>query len=263
MKYSTIGVFTAIVAVAALLLGFRVGTGARTPMQAADAGAGNKVAVEKIVHDYLLANPEVLAEVQTALQAKEEDARKAQESTVIAANAKEILHSPDDAVLGNPNGDVTIVEFYDYNCPYCKHALSDMDSLLAGDPKLRFVLKEFPILGEDSVHAHIVAEAFRQLMPAKYEEFHHRLLGSKSRANEQSAIALAVSMGADETALRQAMKSPKIMQIFKDNYTLASKLNITGTPSYVVGDELVFGAIGLDTLVQKVANMRKCHHATC
>jgi protein-disulfide isomerase len=263
MKYSTIGALTAIVAVIALGLGFRAGTDARLPTEAAGTLASGKASVEKIVHDYLIANPEVLAEAQTALEAKQQQARKAQESKVIAANEQQILHSPDDAVFGNPKGDVTIVEFYDYNCPYCKHALTDMDSLLAGDPNLRFVLKEFPILGQDSVHAHIVAEAFRQLMPAKYEEFHHRLLGSKSRANEQSAIALAVSMGADETALRQAMKSPKIMQIFKDNYALANKLNITGTPSYVVGDELVFGAIGLDTLVQKVANMRKCHHASC
>lgn len=263
MKYLATGAFAAIVAAAALGIGFRVGTEARlTGQTVATATAGN-AAVEKIVHDYLVANPEVLAEAQIALEAKQAQARKAAEGKIIAANSNEIFHSPNDAVFGNPNGDVTVVEFYDYNCPYCKHAMQDMDALLAGDQKLRFVLKEFPILGDDFVHAHIVAEAFRELMPDKYLDFHRRLLGSQSRADEQDAIDTAVSLGADETKLREAMKSPEIRKIFQANYLLANKLNITGTPSYVVGDELVFGAMGLDTLVQKIANLRDCKHATC
>ena len=248
MKYVSIAVVASVISVAALAFGFDAGTTARLPHAANGAAlaATDRPAVEKIVRDYLVANPEVLAEAQMALETKRAQAQKAEERQVIASNAKEILHSPNDAVFGDPSGDVTVVEFYDYNCPYCKHALADMDALLSADPKVRFVLKEFPILGADSLRAHVVAEAFRQLMPQKYLEFHHQLLGSKSRVDEQNAIAVAVSLGADETALREAMKSPKITEIFKANYALADRLNITGTPSYVVGDEMVFGASGLD-----------------
>jgi len=263
MKYAPIGAVAAIIALAALLLGYQSGSGSRTTAEAAAGASVDRAQVENIVHDYLIKNPEVLLEAQTALETRQAEAQKTATTKTIAANSTEIFHSPHDAVLGNPKGDVTIVEFYDYNCPYCKHALPDMNALISADPNLRFVLKEFPILGEDSLKAHVVAEAFHELMPEKYAEFHQQLLGQKSRADEASAIAVAVSLGADEAALREKMKSPAIGEIFKANYRLAGDLNITGTPSYVVGDEVVPGALGLDSLAQKVANMRNCRHATC
>lgn len=263
MKNASIGIAAAVIALAALFLGFQAGSGSRAIAETSAGAPIDRAAVENIIHDYLVKNPEVLLEAQTALEAKQAEAQKSAATKTIAANKDQIFHSPDDAVLGNPKGDVTIVEFYDYNCPYCKHALPDMNALISGDPNLRFVLKEFPILGEDSLKAHVVAEAFRELMPEKYAEFHQELLGQKSRADEASAIALAVQLGADEPALREKMKSPEIGQIFKANYQLAGDLNITGTPSYVVGDEVVPGALGLDSLAQKVANMRSCRHATC
>lgn len=224
----------------------------------------DKAAVEEIVRNYLLENPEILLEVQTALEQKQKEAQRVA-SLEIIKNAKDVIYnSPADAVVGNPKGKTTIVEFYDYNCGYCKRAMADMQELIAGDPELRFVLKEFPILGPDSQKAHVVAQAFHMLMPEKYNEFHNRLLGGETRATEETAILVATSLGADEAKLREKMKDPKITEAFQQSYDLANKLSITGTPSYVIGDEVVFGALGKDVLQQKITNARlMCQTAAC
>ncbi len=139
-----------------------------------------------------------------------------------------------------------------------------MLALTESDPDLRFVLKEFPILGPDSQKAHVVSQAFLKLMPEKYGEFHNELLGSKSRATEAAAIKIAVSLGADEAKLREEMKNPAISDTFARTYDLANKLAITGTPSYVVGDEVVFGALGKDVLTEKIAAAKAaCASAAC
>jgi protein-disulfide isomerase len=139
-----------------------------------------------------------------------------------------------------------------------------MQALTAADPELRFVLKEFPILGPDSQKAHVVSMAFRTLAPEKYGEFHNALLGGAGRAGEDSAIKLAVSLGVDEAKLREEMKNPDIAAAFSKTYELADRLAITGTPSYVVGNEVVFGALGKDVLSEKIDAARSClEAATC
>ncbi len=236
-----------------------------TSANAADAVAAqgvDRAAIEQIIHDYLLKNPEILAEAQAALQVKQEAEAKLGLTRFIANSAAQIFESPNDAIIGNPNGDVTVVEFFDYNCGYCRRAITDMNELVKSDVNVRFVLKELPILGQDSVKAHFIAQAFRKMMPEKYGDYHRALLGS-GHADEDSAVALAVSMGADETKLREVSKDPSISKIFEENNTLAGGLNITGTPSYVIKDYVVPGAMGLDTLIEKVANVRKCNSATC
>lgn len=220
--------------------------------------------VEEIVRDYLLKNPELLIEVQTALEDKQKEAQR-QASLATIKSAKEVIfNAATDGIMGNPNGKTTIVEFYDYNCGFCKRALPDMQALTAADPDLRFVLKELPILGPDSQKAHVVAQAFKHLMPEKYPEFHLRLLGGEARATEETAILVATSLGADEGKLREEMKNPVIQQAFDATYELANKLAITGTPSYVVGDEVVFGALGQQVLQEKIAAARAaCQTAAC
>jgi len=121
--------------------------------------------IEAIIHDYLLANPEVLIEVQEALGAKQVAAQRAQQQDAIAGQSEQIFQSPADPVLGNPDGSVTVVEFFDYNCGFCKRAVSDMVSMMESDSELKFVLKEFPILGPESEAAHRVALAFHDLHP--------------------------------------------------------------------------------------------------
>lgn len=215
------------------------------------------------IREYLLANPEILQEMQTALQTKQEAEASEKAKAAIIANKDALTADPQDIVLGNPDGDVTIVEFFDYNCGYCKHALEDMNAIIEGDDKVRFVLKEFPILGPDSLAAHRVAMSFRKLMPEKYGEFHRTLLGSDGRATEQSAINLALKLGADEEKLRAGMDTPEVTESIKQAYSLADQLGINGTPSYIVGDEAVFGALGADVLEEKVANLRACNSTVC
>jgi protein-disulfide isomerase len=218
--------------------------------------------IESIVRAYLLKNPEIIVEVQTALETKRDQESKVAQADFLTKSGDTLFASANDAIIGNPKGDVTVVEFFDYNCGYCRRALGDMDALVAADPNVRFVLKELPILGPDSVKAHIVAQSFRKLMPEKYGEFHRNLLNS-GHADEASAITVATLLGADEAKLRAGMGSPEIGVMFDQNNQMAQSLNITGTPSYVIKDSVVPGALGLEVLMEKVANVRKCQSATC
>ena len=215
------------------------------------------------IREYLMQNPEVLLEVQDALQAKQQGQRTEQSQKGIADNSKAIFSSPTDITLGNPKGDVTVVEFFDYNCGYCKHAMADMDGILASDKNVRFILKEFPILGPDSIAAHRVANAVRLLSPQKYPEFHRKLLGGQDHASEDTAMAVATSLGLSEAAIRKSMKDHPNDDLVKQSYQLANAIGITGTPTYVVGNEAVFGAVGLDEIEEKVSNVRACGKATC
>ncbi len=249
------------VAFAMLAFGYTAGNvapaRAQEMPQTAQPGAPlDKTAIEQIVHDYLLANPEILEEMQASLDGKRKEEQRVAQIEIIQSNKEEIFNASYDGVVGNPSGKITIVEFYDYNCGFCKRALEDMQALTQENPDLRFVLKEFPILGPDSQKAHVVASAFQRLMPDKFEDFHNQLLGSQSRAGEASAMKIALSLGADEAKLREEMKNEEITENFGKTYDLANKLQITGTPSYVVGDEVVFGALGKEVLNEKIAAAR-------
>jgi protein-disulfide isomerase len=244
------------------LAALALGIGVLSAAPAAAEGT-NKAEVEKIIKEYLLANPEILVEVQDALTAKREKEEKIAREKTLSESGADIFAAPADAIIGNPKGDVTVVEFFDYNCGYCKRALGDMDTMVNADPNLRFVLKEYPILGEDSLKAHVVAQSFRMMMPEKYADFHRALLSGEARADEARAIELALSLGADEAALRKGMEAPEIAALFDANHQLATKLNITGTPSYVIKDDVVFGAMGAAVLSGKVANVRKCQKTVC
>ncbi len=263
------GVFAALLGVASIGGGYLAGqAGMRAAMTEAEPtvvaapSQTNAAEIEQIVRNYLLKNPEIMSEVQTALETKREADAKSTQTAFLATAGADLFANANDAVIGNPNGDVTVVEFFDYNCGYCRRALSDMDALVKADPNVRFVLKELPILGPDSVKAHIVAQAFRKLMPEKYGDFHRALL-SIGHADEASAIATATSLGANEADIKLAMGSPEIGQLFDQNNQMAQGLNITGTPSYVIKDTVVPGALGYEVLSQNVANVRKCQSATC
>ena len=251
-----IGIVGAIVAAAMLALGYSAGMG-RLSAPSMASGAVDRVAVERIMRDYLVNNPEILVEVQAALEIRETEAKKFAQVDTIQSAKDLIFNASYDGIFGNPDGKVTVVEFFDYNCGYCKRALGDMDKLAADHKDVRFVMKEFPILGPDSQKASVVSMALRTLAPEKYGEFHRQLLGSQGRATEAGALRIATALGVDEARLREEMKNPAILAAFRETYELATKLAITGTPSYVIGQEVVFGALGHEVLTEKIETARK------
>jgi protein-disulfide isomerase len=215
--------------------------------------------IEVIIKDYLLKHPEVLQEAMAALDKKQQEAEAEKARTTIKENNATLFNSPHQVVLGNPQGDVTMVEFFDYNCGYCKRALPDMLTLLKTDPNIKFVLKEFPVLGEGSVDAAHVAVAVRMQDPSgkKYIEFHQKLLGSRGPADKARALAVAKEVGFDMARIEKDMASGEVKATIDENMKLADALGVNGTPSYVVGSELVVGAVGLDLLKEKIAATRK------
>ena len=214
-----------------------------------------KAAVETIIHDYFLAHPEFMIEVLQEAEAKLK-AEKAQDAKqVIAARRDELLHDATSPVGGNPAGDVTIVEFFDYRCPYCKQVEPSLEALVKEDPKLRIVYKEFPVLGEASVYASHLALAARK--QGKYAPFHDAMMATKGEINQEVILRVAKSVGVDVDKAKAEMNAPDIDALIKRNYALAEALNIEGTPAFIVGDTLVPGATDIDRLRQLVADARK------
>ena len=218
--------------------------------------------IERIVHNYLIAHPEVLQEAMAELEKRQTAAETEKHKAAVKAHAKALFSSPDQVVLGNPNGNVTFVEFFDYNCGYCKRAMSDMLTLLKTDPKLKVVLKEFPVLGPGSVEAARVAVAVRMQAPKKYLEFHTKLLGGRGHADGARALAVAKEVGLDMARLEKDMKSPEVQKTLQLDFKLAEALGLNGTPSYVIGDNVVVGAIGLKGLQEKI-NTARCGKEAC
>jgi protein-disulfide isomerase len=220
--------------------------------------------IERIVKEYLLSHPELLQDVMNELEKRQTLAEAEKHRAAVQEHSAAIFSSPRQVTLGNPQGDVTVVEFFDYNCGYCKRAMSDMLDLMKNDPKLKFVLKEFPVLGEGSVQAAQVAAAARMQDKAgkKYLEFHQKLLGGRGAADKARALAVAKEVGFDMAKLEKDMASDEVKTQIDESFKLAEALGLNGTPSYVVGGEVVVGAVGLNALKEKV-NTARCGKAAC
>jgi len=216
-------------------------------------------AIEDIVKNYLVQHPEVLQDAMDTLDKRQKEADAEKARTTIKDNKASIFDSSHQVVLGNPDGKVTMVEFFDYNCAYCKRALPDMLSLLKTDPDLKFVLKEFPVLGPGSVEAAHVAVAARMQDPSgkKYIEFHQKLLGGRGPADKARALAVAKDVGFDMARIEKDMNSDEVKDTIEEDMKLADELGVSGTPSYIVGDQVVVGAVGLDELREKIKDLRK------
>ena len=220
--------------------------------------------IEKIVREYLLKNPEVLEEAMNELSKRQAAADAEKHQASIAKNAEAIFNSPRGVQLGNKDGDVTFVEFFDYNCGYCKRAMTDMLDLMKADPKLKVVLKEFPVLSQGSVEAAQVAVAVRMQDPTgkKYLDFHQKLLTGRGAADKARALAAAKEAGLDMAKLEKDLGSNEVKATLEENLKLADSLGMNGTPSYVIGKQIVIGAVGLEALREKIATAR-CGKATC
>lgn len=219
--------------------------------------AEQKSAIQAIVKEYLIANPEILYEVQTALEAKVAKEEAERTKALVASHAKDIYRAPGAPVAGNPDGDITVVEFFDYNCGYCKRGLSDVAELIESDDRVRVVFKEFPILREDSEHAARVALAAR--LQGKYWEVHRDLMATRGVVNEAVALRVAEKHGLDMDKLKADMKGPDVQGELDRVKNLAQTLSINGTPHFLVGDRAIGGAPENlhEMLAKHVAELRK------
>ena len=234
------------------------------PASAQTFSDGQRGEIETIVKNYLISHPEVLEEAMNELNKRQAAAEEEKHLASIAQNSEAIFNSPRNVTLGNKNGDVTFVEFFDYNCGYCKRAMTDMLDLMKADPKLKVVLKEFPVLSDGSVDAAKVAVAVRMQDPggAKYLDFHQRLLGGRGPADKARALAAAKEAGLDVARLEKDMASPEARATIDENFKLAESMGMNGTPSYVIGKQVVVGAIGVEGLKEKIG-IARCGKATC
>jgi protein-disulfide isomerase len=233
--------------------------GAAAPAAAQDFSPAQRGEIEKIIKEYLIKHPEVLQEVMAELEKKQQLAETEKARSAIKNHSEALFNSPRQVVLGNPQGDVTFVEFFDYNCGYCKRALNDMMELMGKDPKLKVVLKEFPVLGPGSVEAAQVAVAVRMQDKTgkKYLEFHQKLLTGRGQIDKAKALAAAKEIGLDMARMEKDLKSDEIGKTLEESMKLAEALGLNGTPSYVIGNDVVIGAVGLAQLGQKIQAARQ------
>lgn len=218
--------------------------------------------IETIIHQYLVTHPEVLQEAYVALKKREEADAAKQQKDIIASQSDLLFNSKHQVVLGNPKGDVTMVEFFDYNCGYCRRAVADTFKLIDADPKLRVVLKEYPILTQGSVEAAQVAIAIKDVAPDRYADFHRAMFETDGPADRARALAVAEKLGLPMDKIKAAMKGPDVAATLEETRNLADLLQISGTPSYVIADSVLPGAVGYDALKQQVDAVRHCGGTT-
>lgn len=211
--------------------------------------------IKALVYEAILENPQIIMEAVALLEQQQIDAQQSAAAAVLSDRRDLLEQDPNAPVLANPDGDVTIVEFFDYNCPYCRQAMPQVDAVVAQDQGVRLVYREWPILGEGSVFAAKAALAARE--QGKYEELHVAMMGMQGRANEGSVLSAARDIGLDIDKLRVDMEAPEVNDHIQASMELARALGFSGTPSFVVGDELVPGFVEADVLLEQVSAMRE------
>lgn len=218
------------------------------------AGEMSQDEFDKRVRDYILANPEIIMEALKSLDARQRDAQAAEAKQVLASRADDIFRDKQSPIGGNEQGDVTLVEFFDYNCPYCRQMAPIMERAAADDPQLKIVYKEFPILGPDSLFAAKAALAAQ--LQGKYGAFHKALIGARTRVTEAVVLKIAGEAGLDVERMKTDMQQPDIQALIDRNTELAQALRITGTPGFVVGDQIFPGATDLETMKKLIGQAR-------
>jgi len=214
-----------------------------------------KAEIGEIVRQYLLDHPEVLLEVSKALEAKQQAAEAEQRSGVMKSSADQIFRSPADFVAGNPEGDVTVVEFFDYNCGWCKKSFPELTKLIEQDKKLRVVLKEFPIFGGDSDYAAKAALAAKK--QGKYWELHSALFQHEGKVTKEVVDEVANQLGLDMAKLTADMNAPEVTAVLDQNHALAQSLAINGTPAFIVDETVSPGYLEADALAGLIGGVRE------
>ncbi|OFX02562.1 MAG: hypothetical protein A3D94_13950 [Alphaproteobacteria bacterium RIFCSPHIGHO2_12_FULL_66_14] len=221
----------------------------------ATADSGDKGALGKNIREYLMANPEVLVEVMQELERRQDNQRDAVAQKAIHQHKSELLSDPDSPSSGNAAGDVVIVDFNDYQCPYCKRAHQALKSVVAADGKVKVVYKDLPILGEPSRIAALAALA--AVKQGKHLALHDALMEASGKLDRARILEIAASVGLDIALLEKDMEDPKFKQLIDRNMALAGALGVRGTPAFVIGEQFVPGAVDAAALKQLVADARK------
>jgi protein-disulfide isomerase len=252
--------FTFKALLCATVLGFSLPAFAQAPA----FNDQQKSALHEVIKDYLMKNPEVIQDALMEMDKRQKEGERLARLKIIQDRNGPLFSAKHNMPFGNPNGDVTVVEFFDYNCGFCKRALGDLQKLVADDKNLRVIVKDFPVLGQGSVEAATVAVALKQqLTPEKVWGFHQKLLSARGQVARQQALDAAKEAGADMARLQRDMESPAVRTAIEENIQVADSLGLTGTPSYIVGEEIVVGAVGFAELKSRVDSIRKCGKAAC
>lgn len=210
--------------------------------------------IKALVAETLRENPELVLEALQALEARQAEAQAATAASVLTKERTTLERDPNAPIFGNPDGDVTIVEFFDYNCPYCKRAMPEVNALMAEDTNVRLVLREWPILSEGSAFAARAALASRQ--QGKYAEMHDALMTMRGKVEAEAVLRVAGEVGLDIEKLKIDMQSPEVEEHIATSMRLAEALGFNGTPSFVVGDQLIPGFVEKPQLVEAVTAAR-------
>jgi len=211
--------------------------------------------IKALIAETLRDNPELILEALQALEARQAEAEAAAAAAVLTNERALLERDPNAPVLGNPDGDVTVVEFFDYNCPYCKRAMPEIDALLAQDGQIRLVLREWPILSEGSALAARAALAARK--QGKYPEMHDALMTMRGKLEADTVMRIAGEVGLDLEKLKADMQSPEVEEHIATSMRLADALGFSGTPAFIVGDQLIPGFVEKAQLAEAVASTRQ------
>ncbi len=224
------------------------------PTLAANFSPEQKTEMEKIVKDYLMEHPEILRDMANKMD--ENDKKKEDETrqSTLKTKASDIFKDTTDAVVGNPKGDVTIVEFFDYNCGWCKKSVTEVQALIAKDKNVRVVMKEFPIFGEGSEYA--ARAALASVKQGKYWELHQALFASESKVTAEVVDQVAAEKGIDVAQMKKDMEDPAIVENIKKTQALAQTMLITGTPAFIIDDQVFPGYTPLDGLEASLGKVR-------
>lgn len=249
---------------AAAALFFLAALPARVALADSQFSTAQKGEIEQIIKNYIMKNPEIVRDAITELERREKTAEADAQKKIISDHQGPLYVSNSQEIVGNPNGKITLIEFFDYNCGYCKRSLSDISNLIKQTPDLRVILKDYPILSEGSIEAAEVAEALhKQFTGDKFWQFHQKLLSSQAPVGRSEALAVAKAMGADMNRLIKDAAAPEIKKGLQDNDRLGQALMLTGTPSFIIGDQTIVGAVGYASLKSKLDNVRKCGKVAC
>lgn len=207
-------------------------------------------AIGEVVKEYLLQNPEVLRDASMELERRSETLQKADQAKALVQYREQLLSARGSTIIGNPNGKVSLVAFFDYNCPFCRNSVGDIQKLVDNNPELRVVLREFPILGKDSTDTSRLALAVaRQTTDlALRGRYYASLMKAKGSMTGELALSAAAGMGIDTAKLKRDLKDPDIDAILRQNFVAAEALGVNGTPAFVIGDQVIVGAVGADRM---------------